>query len=199
MRGVTLVELVVTMAVLAILMFAVAPDVISIMSNSRVRSSAEAMSAGLQRARVEAMRRNERVSFWIMTGNASNVLDDSCAPAANGSSWVVSADDPSGGCSADPSDTAAPRIKAKHDGGAPSSTIAIAATQADRATTATNVVFDGYGRIAGAGMRFVDIASASTGSDSRALRIELTTSGVVRVCEPLIAATGTDPRRCLFS
>lgn len=195
-RGVTLVELIVTLAVMALLMFAVVPDLTGIMANARLRSAAEATSAGLQRARMEAMRTNTNVTFWMTTSNASYALDNSCALSSSGMSWVVSLNDPTGACAGNVSDTAAPMIKLKHDAGEAAQTVAVAGKQGDRATTASDVGFDGFGRISGGLLRYIDFTHTHT--EARALRIEMTNSGVIRVCEPGIAAASTDPRRCLY-
>lgn len=196
-RGVTLIELVVTLSVMALLMFMVVPDLTSTINNARVRTAAESMSAGLQRARMEAMRSNEIVGFWVVTSNADYGLDNGCALAANGTSWVVSRSDPSGSCAAELSNDAEPRIKAKHAGGDTMAQMTISAKEADKATDATNISFDGFGRIALGALRVIEFTSPL--AETRALRIEMTTSGVIRVCEPGIANTDTDPRRCLYS
>ncbi len=196
-RGVTLIELVVTLSVLALLMFMVVPDLTSTMNNARIRSAAESMSAGLQRARIEAMRSNEIVGFWVVTSNAAYGLDNGCALAANGTSWVVSRSDPSGACASEPSSTAEPRIKAKHAGGDTMASMAIAAKEVDKVTDATNISFDGFGRIALGTLRVIEFTSPQP--DTRAIRIEMTASGVIRMCEPAIANTDSDPRRCLYS
>ena len=59
--GFTLIELVVTMAVLAILVTLATPSFTSIMNNNRLTSNANEMLTTLQSARMEAVRRNARV------------------------------------------------------------------------------------------------------------------------------------------
>lgn len=61
-RGFTLVELMVTVAVVAILATIAAPSMTSMLRNSRVKSQMEDVTASLQLARSEAMRRNVRVT-----------------------------------------------------------------------------------------------------------------------------------------
>jgi type IV fimbrial biogenesis protein FimT len=196
--GISMIEIAVTLVILALAMAAVMPDVTATIGNARLRSSAESITAGLARARMEAMRRNGVVTFWLMSANSNRQLDNGCATSATSASWVVAVSDPSGACAQAPNDDVAPFIQVKHDGGEASSTLAVAGTAADRSTSATAVRFDGYGRIAGGDLRFIDLDSMSPSNDTRPLRIEMTNSGVVRMCEPRIASTD-DPRRCLHS
>ena len=63
--GVTLVELLITMAVLAIGLSLAAPSFTQQVANYRVRSAAESVVNGLNYARGEAIRRNTAVSFTL--------------------------------------------------------------------------------------------------------------------------------------
>lgn len=64
-RGVTIIEAMVVVAVIAILLASVAPTGGEWLANSRIRSASESMLAGLQLARTEAVRRNARVEFVL--------------------------------------------------------------------------------------------------------------------------------------
>jgi type IV fimbrial biogenesis protein FimT len=201
--GVSLVEIVVVLAIIGIGVMAVLPDVTSIIGNARIRSSAETFLAGLARTRVEAIRLNRPVTFWMVSPNADRALDDTCESSNVSASWVVSINDPALKCalavSTNPDDTTDPvLIQAKHNGGEASLTLDVKGLAADLSTAASAVRFDGFGRIAGGDLRFVNFNSTSPSNDLRPLRIEMTNSGVVRLCEPRITATD-DPRRCLFS
>lgn len=66
--GFTLVELMVTVAVLGILAVIAAPSMITMINNGRIVGQTEEMVALLQLARAEAVRRNTRVS---VCGNAA--------------------------------------------------------------------------------------------------------------------------------
>jgi type IV fimbrial biogenesis protein FimT len=196
-RGITMVEIMVVISILGLTLLAVMPDVTATIGNSRMRSSAETFTAGLARARIEAMRRNEPVTFWMMTANADRVLDNSCALSSISASWVVSVNNPGGACASQVNDEVAPFIQVKHDGGEASSRIAVMGTAGDRATSADSVTFDGYGRIAAGALRNIDLDSVAPSNDLRPLRIEMTNSGLVRMCEPRIDTASTDPRRCM--
>lgn len=68
-RGLTLIELMVTVAVLALLLASVAPSLGTWIGSQRVRNTASSLVAGLQQARAEAVRRNRPVSFWLVQGS----------------------------------------------------------------------------------------------------------------------------------
>jgi type IV fimbrial biogenesis protein FimT len=192
---VSLIEVSVTLALAALMLFAVVPEVSSMVANHRVRGNVESVQQGLQRARNEALRRNQEVSFWLVTANASGNLDNSCALSASGSAWVVSRNDPSGKCAAASSEITDPLLIEKSVGGSGAG-VALAALQTDGATAANRVVFDGFGRVASAdAIARIDLDNASSGNDFRPLRLQVTRGGGVRLCEPRVSATG-DPRRC---
>lgn len=67
-RGVTLIELVITVAVLAIGLSLAAPSFTQQIANYRVRSATESVVNGLNYARAEAIRRNSPVSFALAGG-----------------------------------------------------------------------------------------------------------------------------------
>lgn len=62
-RGFTLIELLITIAIVAILAALVAPSFKVMLANAQIRTAAQASFDGLQLARVEAIRRNQRVIF----------------------------------------------------------------------------------------------------------------------------------------
>lgn len=79
-RGFTLIELMITVAVLAVSLGLAAPSFVQTMANYRVRSAAESMINGLNYARGEAVRRNSAVSFTLnVTGSGWSV--DQVSPA----------------------------------------------------------------------------------------------------------------------
>lgn len=71
--GFTLVELLVTITVLAVLMGVAAPSFNSQIANYRTRTGAEGIVNGLQLARTEAIRRNTNVSFTLNAGTGWKV------------------------------------------------------------------------------------------------------------------------------
>ena len=87
-KGFTLVELVVTIAIIALLMLAAVPAIGSWMANARVRSVAEGIQNGLRLTQAEAMRRSRLATFRLT--NASPSKD--ATPAAPATNWSVQAE-----------------------------------------------------------------------------------------------------------
>lgn len=68
--GFTLVELMITVAVLAVGLALAAPNLTSLIANYRLHSAAEGVINGLNYARAEAVRRNSPVSFTLDAGGS---------------------------------------------------------------------------------------------------------------------------------
>lgn len=196
-RGITLIELMVTIAVLALLMMAIIPEIGSWSRNMQIRDTAESFLSGLQRARQTAVTLNRPVTFTLVTTTDAAVLDNSCTASGAGRSWVVSIDDPERACAANPSATDAPRIVAKAAGGAGGRVATAVATNA-AGEAATSVTFDAYGRVQAGTTPIRDIVVNNTYTDDskRKLQIEVTAAGGIRLCDPSASVGTTDPRRC---
>lgn len=194
LRGVTLIELAVVVGLVALMLAAVVPSAATWIRNTQIRNVATSMQTGLQRARAEAMRRNTNVRFTLVSLTDSAVMDNSCAAAENGVSWVVSLDNPSGSCATTPDDTTAPRIIDKVATGT-AGKVTVSGNDA-AGEDATTVVFNGFGRAVDAtGLNTLDIDNSSSGNDYRPLRIVVGAGGTIRMCEPRVTAT-SDPRKC---
>jgi type IV fimbrial biogenesis protein FimT len=91
-RGFTLIELMVTLAVFAILSLLAMPSFNTWIANNRVRAVAEDMANGLRLAQAEALRRSRQTVFALTGPNPS--ADATGAPnyaaLADGSTWAVS-------------------------------------------------------------------------------------------------------------
>ena len=85
--GFTLVELVVTFAVLAILTLLAAPSFTDWIRNTQVRSVADALQNGLRLAQAEAVRRSRLVVFSLTAGQPGL----NAAAVANGANWSIQA------------------------------------------------------------------------------------------------------------
>ncbi|MFG6416205.1 GspH/FimT family pseudopilin [Roseateles sp. DC23W] len=194
-RGVSLVEVMVVLALLAIMLMAVAPNVSTWIRNTQIRNVATGMVNGLQRARSEAMRRNENVRFSLVSLTDPAVMDGSCQTSGGGASWVVSLDDPSDKCDVEVSDSTAPRILDKQAAGSGGARVTVKALSAAN-EEAPDVVFNGFGRAANAGdIATISVVSSTSDDDSRPLRIVVGTGGTVRMCDPKVTSSG-DPRGC---
>jgi type IV fimbrial biogenesis protein FimT len=83
-RGFTLIELMVGLAIMAILAMLVAPTLAGFMGNTRIRSTADSIAHGMRQASVEAIKRNGCVEFVLVAGTGWELrsLDDCVAPTA---------------------------------------------------------------------------------------------------------------------
>jgi type IV fimbrial biogenesis protein FimT len=206
-RGVSMIEVIVTVTILGLLLVAVMPSIGSWMRNTEIRNAAESIQNGLNKARAEAVKRNEVITFSLLTHNAARQLDGSCALSRSSGSWVISKDDPSGKCDVDISDTLTPFIVARQSQGEGSPNVSISVKQSsgtaacDSADTATSVAFNGYGRIAatpawGSGPLHCIVVTSLASGAKRPLNIVIGTGGTVRMCDPDPSVGANDPRRC---
>jgi type IV fimbrial biogenesis protein FimT len=189
--GFTLIEIMVTLVVFAMLIMVGLPSMTTWLQNQQIKLSAEALQAGLQLARTEALRRNAPVQFSLV-----DTLTAACALTNTGTSWVVSLTNPSGQCDVAPSETALPFTIQKRSGteGSPNAVI--------QALVVSSVTFNGLGRptVFGGGMAQIDVSNPSGGAcqplgPMRCLRIAISNAGQVRMCDPMVA-DATDPRFC---
>jgi type IV fimbrial biogenesis protein FimT len=195
-HGFTLIELMVTITMLAFLLAAVAPSVLEWIRNTRIRNSATSIQAGLMKARQEAVRRNQNIRFSLVSLTDAAVMDSSCALSATGISWVVSVNDPAGKCDQAVSETTDPMIVEKSAGGVGGTTISIGGRLADDSAAATSVTFNGFGRVVGASpLGLIKVQDASSVTAYRTLHIAIGSGGTIRMCDPKVTDT-SDPRKC---
>jgi type IV fimbrial biogenesis protein FimT len=193
-RGFNLIEVIVTMSVLAMVIGVMVPSAADWIHNTHVRSLAESLQNGLQKARAEALRRNTVVTFWLVAPSAAAPLDGTCAVSASSASWVISMDDPSGKCDVGPSQTAAPRIIEKFAAGSGASGVTVAGLAGDATTAASAVSFNGYGQAVKTGSPLARIDISHSQGGARRLAVKITSGGGVRMCDRDVGST--DPRSC---
>ena len=189
-RGVTLIELLVGISILGLLMVMAAPGLSEWLANTRVRNTAEALSASLQAAKGEAVARNLRVRFQLTSS-----LGDDCVINDSGPNWVVNIDPDAnpdaveGACDAAPSDTVAPRLLSSHDGreGAAGTVIE---------GSVETLVFNSLGRLTPVPAGDVsfevrtpdDAECVANGGTRTCLRVLVSPVGQVRTCNPALSA-----------
>lgn len=196
MSGVTLLELIAVLTIYALLMLAVMPSVTDWLRAVRMRNAAEALQSGLLLARVEALKRNAPVTFWLVSAPpGGGPPDGTCKADAASGSWVVSVEDPSARCAEAPSLTASPRMVASKGQGIIATGVAVTGLAADGTTKASSISFNGLGEasaMSGALAR-IDITHADSGA--RRPSVLISPSGGVRICDRLVF-DATDPRAC---
>lgn len=168
--GFTLIELMVTISILAIVLSAAFPSYRTFVANAQIRSTAESIRNGLQLARAEAIKRNAKVKFTI-------------ASAINDSSWSV-------GCVTVVADCPAV-IQSKTASEGSANTIRIIKT----GSNTLNFTNLGTTDSTTGQLSRLDIDNTSIPvAISADLSVSIQTGGNARVCDPNAAAT--DPKYC---
>jgi type IV fimbrial biogenesis protein FimT len=196
-RGVSLIEMMIGITIAALLMMIGLPSMVTWLNNSQIRTAGETLLAGLTLARVEAVKRNTTVRFQLVSD-----LTSGCALTTSGTSWVVSLEDPSGSCDDAPSESTSPKIIQAKSGSEGTTHVAVAASGA------ATVHFNGLGRVTSpsgaANMTQILISNPgggvcqhldTTNGTMRCLRIDISTGGEVKMCDPAVT-DATDPRKC---
>jgi type IV fimbrial biogenesis protein FimT len=187
----SIIEIVVTLAILGILMALVAPSAGVWIQNTQLRNAAESVLTGMQTARLEALKRNRPVSFR---------LTDAASTA-----WEICIYDPvADACSAAPDAVLSSKSASEAsfnallgaDTALSDTTVAIAGgTGVPGSTT-----FDPFGRLASTApnnvMR-VDVRNPTmAAADERRLVILVNLGGQIRMCDPKLVFA-TNPQGCV--
>jgi len=196
MRGFSLIELIVGMAILGILMSIGIPAFSDWMRNARVRTTAESVLNGLQLARAEAVRRNTTVGLYLVTNTTNSCELITANESTAGVPWIVSVNSPVAPtplCHIGPSDDTQPII-IQTRGGTESGSAATNVT-----TDVASVVFNGLGRSTGGNVtidfeRPAGEACREDGGPVRCLRVVVSVGGQIRMCDP--ALPDTDAQGC---
>lgn len=196
-RGFSMVEVLAVVAVLSLMLAALAPSVMEWIRAARIRNAAEAVYSGLQKARIEAIKRNIPVTFWLVSApEAGGPPDKNCEVRADSASWVVSLESPEGSCHLAPSTSIVPKIVATHGAGAVSSGVSVSGLGSDGKTAAMAVTFNGTGQTTmdAAALRRVDFDHGA--ASARKYSVQISPAGDVRLCDRVVTET-SDPRRCV--
>ena len=192
-RGVTLIELAVGLVILAIIMMAGMPSFGQWLQSSQIRTAAESIQNGLQKARTEAVQRNTSVQFELTSlagGGGSVDWKISCVDPIDDLDGDDVADCPGAGMT--PSEI---QSRSSIEG---TSNAVVASAQ-------TSFVFNGVGRLVPVPAAAVDIdvtnpngGACATKEDKakpmRCMRVIVSTGGLVRLCDPVRDAP--DPQAC---
>lgn len=168
--GFSLIELMITVAVIGITASVAAPSYRAWIQNTKVRTAAESILNGIQRARSEALMRNTAVKFTLGANSA----------------WTVECVTPTARACSDLTSGVVER-RSNNDGGTASAVIT------PSPGGASNVIFTGLGVKSTAANQLNEVGVSFAGAN-RNLNITLGAGGNVRLCDP--NANSTDPRKC---
>ncbi|MGB7543504.1 MAG: GspH/FimT family pseudopilin [Burkholderiales bacterium] len=184
-RGFTMVELMVTLAVLGILILIGLPNLSEWLQNTQIRTAAESIQNGAQLARTEAVRRNTQIEFALIAGDP-NSGNANAAPNAAGPNWMVRNFQSSG--------TYTSTDFVQGGGTYSSPNVVIAATD-------PTAVFNGLGQTNLAAIDTIQITNpnggncVAAGGGMRCLNVVIQIGGQIRMCDPAVTTAG-DTRAC---
>ena len=189
LRGVTLIELMVGLAVLGGLLAMAAPFAGQMISNAKIRTAAESILSGLQLARSSAVTQNSQVHFELPNGaNSSWVVCVTTTTCADPVATIIQSRTAAEGTSIV---AVAPNVTTLVFNGfgalTPATLAALPAATATTAKTANICV----------GLAGVGLTSAYSSASERRLKVVVETGGTVRLCDPALAYP--DPQACLLS
>lgn len=183
--GFNLIELMVGIAIVSLVLYFLIPGMGTWLQSSQIRNAAESIQGGLQLARAEAVRRNTKVQLFMPSVDGAGV---------GGTDWVIRCDEATPSCpGVGQAETEIQQRTARE--GSPNAQLAIAPAM-------NSIVYTGTGRITPvpAGDVVINVrhvtpnACQADGGQLRCLRVIITTSGQVRMCDPGLPAS--NPRGC---
>jgi type IV fimbrial biogenesis protein FimT len=189
-RGFTLIELMIGLALMALMLTLAMPSFSTMLQNAKVRKMAESFVNGLQSARTEAVKRNQTIEFVLTTDETGPDEVASYTKDTSGRNWAIRVRDGAdytfveseSGNETSNNPVTVTSTGAGFDG-------AVTFTGLGTTTLSNNVSFDIENPVGGA------CKTASGDEVIRCLRVVVTTSGRVRMCDPSIIAVG-DTRAC---
>ncbi|MEO7828701.1 GspH/FimT family pseudopilin [Roseateles sp.] len=197
-RGFSLVELMVAVSVLAILTAMALPNFTTWIRNSRVRTVAEALQAGARLAQAEAQRRTQTVVFFRTD---SKDCDITSTANADGPYWQIRsvpnplmtndvAEAVQCGVLTDVSAGVSLTSQVTVGTSAPVSLAALCFGGDGRQSSMADPTGIGANCTAGAARYLV--APDTTHAENRRLRVDVSLSGAIRLCDPDKASTAPD-------
>lgn len=191
-KGVSLIELVVGLAIMAILLSAGLPSFSLWIQNSQNRTAAESIQNGLQLARTEAVRRNTNVRFDLTSGAGLVTWNVGCVTTTANCPATIQARSGSEG-------TTNARVgisTAAIPSPAPANQFSAAVSSGTGLPA--GATFNGLGRIPsaniGTDITRIDITNA-VAATARRLVVTVGTGGTIRMCDPALSLSA-NPQGC---
>jgi type IV fimbrial biogenesis protein FimT len=191
-KGFTLVEVLVTLSVFALLIALTVPVMSTWVANAKVRASADALQNGLRMAQAESLRRSRQVVFSLTNSSSPS---SSLTAVQNGGHWSLNT------------------IPSMTDGSETSEFIESGTLTTTSANVAISgpaaICFNSMGRPVGNSSTGITGASCSTpvsnpaaryvitlpGAD-KSLRVEVALGGQVHLCDPAKSLSSSNPDGC---
>jgi type IV fimbrial biogenesis protein FimT len=193
-EGFSLIELMVGLAVFAMLLAVGIPSLQAYSLNNRILSTAQSFVSGIQTARAEAIRRNTTVQF-MLTDSDNLTSPNNATPSSTGMKWVVF----------DPNTSPPLVLDAR---GLETNAATVSVSMVDSAATPAPVASITFNSLGGTSLGSVAVMSvtavgqtcnsAATPSDVRCINVIVTPGGRSQLCDPA-ATAATDSRRCIYS
>ncbi|MBX3662618.1 MAG: GspH/FimT family pseudopilin [Burkholderiales bacterium] len=193
--GFSLVELIVGLAVIALLISLGVPQYATFTANARIRATTEGVNAGLNLARAEAVKRNARVEMVLTDDLPVEALVNAVTPSTSGTNWMVREWVPS------TNSFNFIEGKAGAEGSGREESAVIVTSSSTDAGYDGRVIFTGFGAMAiGQPVTFQFTypaagACAAASGPLRCLNINISPGGQIRVCDPKVTDT-KDTRAC---
>lgn len=195
-HGFSLIELLIAVALGALLVALAMPSFTTWISNARIRSVADALQSGLRTSQIEAQRRAHTVVFFRTT---SKTCDTTSVANASGSLWQIRTV-PNALLTGDMAEAVQCGVLTDVSSGVSLTGPTTVCFSGDgRQTAATNpatvgidCALDAQGRASS----FDVTASTPTAGETRALRILVTLGGSVRMCDPNKTLSTSAPDGC---
>lgn len=198
--GFTLIELAVTMTVLALLAMLAVPNLSAWMQSSRVRTTAEYIQDGLRQAQAEAVKENRTVAFILTTSQPSSTTFPAPVAASTSASYWYAATVPWTSAALTSGNSTIGTITTSSN---TMNLVAMGITSSDASqvsvqTTVPTVCFSPFGRLtstyvdptgvvtcgaAGATVSYA-VAPTTAVTGSQALRVTVSPGGQIRMCNP---------------
>ncbi len=195
--GFSLVELIVGMAILALLVSLGIPQYSTFIANARLRTTAEGITNGLNIARAEAVKRNSRVELVFTNDEPIEPLANTIAASTTGPNWMVRAWVPA----TNSYDFIEGKLGAEGSGktGVPGVTVNTVTAGIYDGT----VTFTGFGALNSAQPLTFQVTYPTAGACDtvatqgplRCLNVTVSPGGQIRICDPKITAA-KDTRAC---
>jgi type IV fimbrial biogenesis protein FimT len=185
--GFTLIELMIVLALLAILLSMAMPGFTRWIANTKVRATAESVQNGLMLAKAEAVASNRKVQFALTTTEPVKANETSITTSLTGTNWMVRAATPG---STTYGTNSFVQGRSLTEGS--QNVLINAGSAATGCTRQQTIVFTGLGFVspvpASGVLLCIDVSSAAS---DRPLRITVERGGAIRMCDPGLSLANT--------